>query len=118
MDPITQYQQNAVATQSPGRIIVMLYEGAIKFLKSAKSALQQQDMSEFVRCMSRTGDIIDELDVSLDVDRGGEVAANLRSLYGFLRQHLLQAQIKKDPRMIDEAVRILHDLHEGWKAIA
>ncbi len=117
MDPIAQYKQNAVTTQSPGVIIVMLYEGAIRSLSSAEAALKNHDYGEFAECMSRAGNIIDELDVALDMDRGGQIAANLRSLYEFLRRHLLKAQIQKDAQMIKESVSLLQDLYEGWKSI-
>jgi len=117
LEGIEQYRQNAVTTQTPERLIIMLYEGAIRFLKRAKSSLRDNDLVEFAACMSKAGNIIDELDIALDLEVGGDVAANLRSLYDFLRRHLLRAQIKKNVQLIDEAIRILEDLNDGWKSI-
>jgi flagellar protein FliS len=117
MSVIKAYQENAVTTQSRGRLIVMLYDGAIKFLEQAIREIDKQDWIAKGRYINRAVAIVDELDLSLDMEPGGEIAMNLRKLYDFLRRHLNQANLHRDPARIREAVTILKELNEAWKAI-
>jgi len=107
-----------VATQTPGQLIVMLYEGAIRFLHQAIAAIEAGDHKEKARLIGKATDIIAELNCSLDVEAGGEVAANLRSLYNFSLRHLHEAILKSDPQMVRDVIACLAELNEGWKAIA
>ncbi len=118
MDGIQSYQENAVTTQSPENLIVMLVDGAIRFLNKAIEELDAKNHGEKGKYITRALDIINELDVSLDMETGGDISQNLRSLYDFMRRHLNQANIKKDPEMIREVINILQDLNEGWKVVA
>lgn len=110
-----QYRQTAIQTAPPEQLVVMLYDGAIRFLEQAKLGLQEgKDVSE---ALSRAEDIIVELASSLN--RGaGEVADNLARLYDFWIQWLLQAQIRRDTTKIDEVLGMLRDLREAWASIA
>lgn len=117
MNGITTYRENAVATQSRGRLVVLLYEGAVKFLRLAIQQIERQDWAGKGMYINKALAIIDELDACLDMDKGGEIALNLRKLYDFLRRHLGEANLRRDPQRIREAVKILEELNEGWKAI-
>jgi flagellar protein FliS len=117
MDGISAYNENAVTMQSRGRLIVMLYEGAIRFLKQALQELQAGRFHEKGQLINKAVDIIDELSFSLDAEAGGEVAANLRRLYVFMVRHLNEANVRKDPQRIREVIALLEDLNQGWKAI-
>ena len=117
MNGIGAYQENAVVTQSRGRLIVMLYDGAVKFLKQAIAEIERKDWAAKGVYINKAVAIIDELDHCLDPEAGGEVATNLRKLYDFLRRHLTEANFHRDPRRINEAIKILEELNEGWKAI-
>jgi flagellar protein FliS len=68
--------------------------------------------------MRRAEAIIDELRVTLDRDKGGEIAANLDALYGFSRSHLLKAWTEQDPGKIDEVSRLMTELRDAWAQIA
>ncbi|MHC4757330.1 MAG: flagellar export chaperone FliS [Planctomycetota bacterium] len=114
---IETYQNNAVTTQSKGRLIVMLYEGAIKFCNLAIKEIEAQNWDEKGNYINRARDIIFELNTVLDMDAGGEIAMNLRRLYCFMDRHLSQANSKKDPEKIREVIKLLEELNEGWKAI-
>ena len=118
MSRIDAYRKNAVATQTPGQLIVMLYEGAIRFLHQATAAIQAGDHKEKARLIGKAADIINELNCSLDVEAGGEVARNLRSLYNFCLRHLHQAVLTSDAQMVSDVIACLSELNEGWKAIA
>ena len=117
MDGLNAYAENNIATQSPGGLIVMLYEGAIRFLKQALLELEAGNAPEKGRLISKAAAIIDELNVSLDMEAGGEVAQNLRKLYNFAVAHLDQANLKKDPQRIRDVIGILEELLQGWKSI-
>ena len=117
MDGISAYNENAVTMQSRGRLIVMLYEGAIRFLNQALQELQAGRFHEKGQLINKAVDIIDELSFSLDAEAGGEVAANLRRLYVFMVRHLNEANTRKDPQRIREVIALLEDLNQGWKAI-
>ncbi|MFW6132396.1 MAG: flagellar export chaperone FliS [Planctomycetota bacterium] len=118
MNPIAAYQENAVTTQSRGRLIVMLYDGAIKFLRQALDALEAGDDARKGTCIVKAQRIINELNNCLDIEAGGEVATNLRRLYDFMSRHLVQANTRKDPQAVRDVIGLLEDLNEGWKAVA
>ena len=118
MSGIAAYRENSVTTQSKGRLVVLLYEGAIKFLRQATAGMQRQDHARKGQCILRAMDIINELDCSLDTESGGEIAQSLRSLYGFMRRHLCDANTQRDPQRIEDVIRLLEDLLEGWRAVS
>jgi flagellar protein FliS len=118
MNGIETYQQAAVGTQSRGRLVVLLYDGAIKFLKLAVRELQAGNFAAKGQYINRAQDILNELNAVLDLDTGGEVAKNLRGLYVFMNRHLRHANIKRSPEMIQEVIDLLEELNQSWKAIA
>ena len=118
MDGIKTYQETAVTTQTQGKLIVMLYEGAIKFLKLAIKEIQAGNPEEKGKYINKALDIINELNAVLDMEQGGEVAINLRGLYMFMIRHLTEANIKQDARKVNEIITLLQELNQSWKAIA
>jgi len=117
MKGIGAYQDTAIRTQSRGRLIVMLYDGAIKFLKLAIQELQAENYAAKGQYINRAQDVINELNAVLDMEAGGEISQNLRKLYIFMGRHLSQANAKRDPQMIQEVVNLLEELNQSWKAI-
>lgn len=117
MKAISAYTENEVATQAPGRVVVLLYEGAIRFLKQAIAEIQAGLPAQKGQFITKAVAIIDELNTALDMEVGGEVAQNLRNLYLFMNRHLFQANTKSDIQMIREVISLLEDLNGGWKAI-
>jgi len=115
---IRTYQEHALATQTRGRLIVLLYEGAIKFLEQAKAELAAGNWAAKGTYINKALAILNELDACLDMERGGEIAANLRRLYHFMIRHLTEANTHRDPQRIQDVIDCLKDLNEGWKAIA
>lgn len=118
MNAVSVYQENTVNTQSQGRLIVMLYDGAIKFLRQAQESIAVADISSRNRYISKARDIVFELNTSLNMEQGGRIAQNLRSLYNFLWRYLGDANLKNDPRMIDKAIGMLDDLAGAWRKIS
>jgi len=117
MDGIEAYQETAVATQNKGKLVVMLYEGAIKFLKMAIKEIETKNPEEKGKYISKVIDILFELNRILDMEAGGEVAINLRKLYIFMGRHLTEANTKQDTKKIEEVIKLLEELNQGWKAI-
>jgi flagellar secretion chaperone FliS len=117
MRGIHTYQENAVATQTRGRLVVLLYEGAIKYLRLATKELEAGDYAAKGEYINKAVAILNELNSCLDIDAGGEVAQNLRKLYHFMIRHLGEANVRRDPQRILDVIKCLDELNEGWKAI-
>ena len=118
MNGISAYQENTVTTQSKGQVVVMLYEGAIRFCRQAVQGIEQKDYAEKTRRIHQAIAIVDELNAALDMEAGGEICTNLRSLYDFMSRHLNEADLKADPHRIREVIGLLEELKEGWRAVA
>ena len=109
-----QYKHTQVTTVDKGRLIVLLYEGAINFLRQAKESVEAGDIAGKSNNINRALDIIAELNQSLNMNEGGEISINLRRLYLFWSEHLIQAKIRKDTRNLDEVLGMLDSLNEAW----
>jgi flagellar protein FliS len=118
MNGIGAYQEPAVCTQNRGQLVAMLYDGAINFLKQAIADLEKEDFASKGIRIAKAMDIILELNTVLDMEKGGQIAQNLRSLYNFMHHHLSQANIKKDAKMVQDVINLLEELKQGWQAIA
>ncbi len=117
MKGVETYQETAVTTQNKGKLVVMLYDGAIKFLKMAIKEIEADNPEAKGEYISKATDILFELNTVLDTEAGGEVAANLRKLYLFMGRHLSEANAKQDIGKIKEVIKLLEELNQGWKAI-
>ena len=117
MNGLGAYQENAVLTQSRGRLIVMLYEGAIRFMKLAVTEMEANDFEAKGRYITKAQNIISELNAILDMEVGGEIAINLRKLYSFMAGHLSKANAKNDPKLVNEVITCMDELLQAWKEI-
>jgi flagellar protein FliS len=117
MNGVSAYQETSIATESKGRLVVMLYDGAIKFMRLATKELEAKDYEAKGRYIDRAQDIINELNAVLDMESGGEIAANLRKLYVFMSKRLSEANVQRDPQIIREVISLMEELNKGWRAI-
>ncbi len=117
MDQVSVYKETSVSTQNKGRLVVMLYDGAIKFMRLAIKALEAGDNEAKSRYINKALDVINELNAVLNTHEGGEIAANLRKLYLFMSNRLAEADIKRDPQRIRDVISLMEELNQGWKAI-
>jgi len=117
MKAVQAYHNAAVTTQSKGRLIVLLYDGAIRFMKLAIKELEARNYEAKGRYIGRAQDIINELNAVLDIDAGGEIAVNLRNLYCFMNRRLAEANTRRDPQMIREVITLMEELNQSWRAI-
>lgn len=108
------YFEQSINTASPAKLVEMLYTGALTFLEQAKKAIEEKDMVTASNKIVRVEDIVMELNISLDLDKGLEIGKNLRSLYTYIYKILLDANSKKDLQMLDEAYKYLKELHDIW----
>lgn len=107
------YQQNEVLTASRGKLLLMLYDGAIKFLRFSKVAIDEANIENTNKYLCKVQDIISELMVSLDMKY--EISKSLYALYDYMKYRLIQANIKKDKAMVDEVLGMLVELRETWE---
>lgn len=119
-NPLNAYKQTAVKTAGQGKLIVMLYDEGIRQLDMALKFLAEEKppVDKIHNAIVKTQDVVTELMVSLDFDKGQEIAKNLFSLYMYFNQQLLEANLSKDARVIREVRRLMAELRGAWATIA
>lgn len=110
--------ETGMTNASPLRLVIMLYNGALKAIYAAKTAIAHGDTAIKGEAISRASAIVDNgLRASLDVQAGGEIAANLDALYEYVVSRLLYANLKNDQASLDEAARLLSELRGAWEEL-
>lgn len=107
------YKQNQVGTATPEDLTLMLYEGAIKFIKRTKQAILDKDYNAAHNMNTRVQDIVSELIITLD--RKYPVAEQMLLLYDYLKNRLIEANINKDPAILEEVEGFLIEFRDTWK---
>ena len=110
-----QYAETKIQTASSGDLVVMLYQGCVKFLRLSKKSIEDKNYQNANEYLIRSQDIIMELLTTLDAEKGGEVAQNLAALYEYNYRRLIKANMDKDTEIIDEVEDIMLELLEAWK---
>ena len=113
-----KYKQTSIQSASRERLLLMLYEGAIRFTKQAIIALEKGDLAEKGVQIGKVYDIVLELMNTLDHKIGGEIAANLEQLYMYITRELTQANINNDVKPLQSVLKVLETLYQGWKEAA
>jgi flagellar protein FliS len=111
------YKESSIMTATPERLVVMLYDGAHRFLTQAAVAMRANDLAQSNDRLQRAEAIISELNVTLDMS-AGEIADRLRAIYPFSRRQLTEARLERDPQKIETVSRMLGELRESWAQIA
>jgi len=111
------YQQQSILTATPGKLVVMLYDGAVRFLKQAAAAMRDERRAQADERLRRADAIIEELQLTLDLE-AGEIASNLQGIYVFSRRHLNEARVERDPEKVDQVAGLLSELRGSWAQIA
>lgn len=111
------YKATEILTADPAKIILMLYDGAISFMYQASSAAESKQYIERANKISRVNSILLELLSSLDFEKGGEIAKNLREIYVFLVKELLKADHQNDAELIQRCAQVLEIIRDGWKEV-
>ncbi len=114
-NPYQAYTDGSIFSESPMNLVVALYEGALDATRQAESAVRARDIPGRTKAINKAISILTELLVSLDLERGGEIAQNLKRLYPYMQQRLLHAHIKQVAEPIVEVSNLLATLLEGWR---
>ena len=118
------YQKTNINTASQGRLVVLLYEGIVKQLTTAVTYIEKDgkiapgNIEKYGICVQKAQAIITELQVSLDMEKGGDIARNLMSLYVFFNEELLAANINHDKEKLEFVLRMTKELAESWRQVA
>ena len=118
LNPYQQYRATKVETAGSVDLVVMLYQGAVKFIRLSIQAMEQNDPKAAHTNLVRAQDIIVELLGSLNHEAGGPIATQLASVYDYCFRRLVTANVKKDPAPAREVIGILRDLGTAWQEIA
>ena len=117
-NPWSSYRQVATQTATPGQLVLMLFDGAIRFLERARLGFEETDPLAFNLAVNnniqRAQAIIHELNSSLNLAAGGEVAANFQRLYDYMDDRLMESNFKKSETGINDVLRRLGVLREAW----
>ena len=109
-----QYRKNQISTSSQGRLILMMYEGAIRFTSLALESMDKGDLANQGKYIQKAHDIVNELSLALDFKKGGDTAPRLESLYQFVLSQLTLANIKSEKKPLQTVLNILNPLLEAW----
>jgi flagellar secretion chaperone FliS len=115
---INAYRQTEIQSRTPLELVVMLYDGALRFLTDASAAAARNDRRARAEGVSKALAIVCELQNTLNVEAGGEIARQLDGLYGYMTSRLLDATAKRDDAALGEVHRLLSTLRDGWAEIA
>ncbi len=113
-NPYAQYRQTAAETATPTRLVVMLYDGAIRFLSAALPEMQARHLDAQSRLIGRAQAIIAHLQSTLDFGAGGDVATGLNTCYVALYDALTDANIHDRPERVQQSIDALRELREAW----
>lgn len=116
-NPYRAYQKTQVTTAKPEKILLMLYEGAIKFNKIAIQKMKEKNVAEKGKNISKTLAIVSELMNTLDHEKGGQLAADLENLYMFMMDKLIDANMHNNVENLEAVERLLTTLYTAWQDV-
>lgn len=103
-----------VAAADPHKLIVMLMDGALERIATARGCIERKETGEKARLLNRTVSIIGELRSSLDINAGGQIAVNLADLYEYMCRCILKANADNNVKQLDEVSKLLHEIRAAW----
>ena len=112
VNPYQQYKENAILTASPEELVLMLYNGIIRFIEEAKGTIEKKDYMAANNSIQRAQDIITELMLTLDMNY--DISKNLYSLYDYMLRRLIDANVKKDVTILEEVKGFAIELRDTW----
>lgn len=112
-----QYTNMSVTTVDRGRLLLMLYDGCIRFLKHAKMGLEAKDIMKFAKYLSKSQAILAELMATLDFEKGGDIARDLDRIYDFCIFHLTEANLEKNPEKIGRVISVIETITSAYREI-
>jgi flagellar protein FliS len=116
-NPYSNYRKTQVITSSKEKILLMLYEGAIRFTKHAHKDLLEGNIASKGKYVSKSTAILSELMATLDFEAAGDLARDLESLYVFMIDKLIEGNIKNDAECFVVVENLLRTLYDAWKDV-
>lgn len=116
-NPYKKYQKTSIVTASREKILLMLYEGAIRFIKQATVAMEKGKVAEKGTAISKATAILSELMATLDFKIGGQIAIDLENLYVFMIDKLIEGNINNDTACLQHVEKLLLTLYGAWKDV-
>lgn len=113
--PYDNYMNNAVMSSNPGQLTLMLYSGAVKFIKQSVHAMDNKSISEAHHYLTKAQNIITHLRETLNMDY--ELSHDLDRIYEFINLQLVQANLKKDKSILEEVLPLVEDLRDTWSQV-
>jgi len=105
---------SGVAAADPHRLVVMLMDGALERIGSARGAIEHGEANARNHLIARAVDILQELRASLNMEAGGDIAANMADLYDYASKQLVRANLQNKPELLDEAANLLRQIRSAW----
>lgn len=115
MTGMDEYKRVQVGTADRVRIISLLFDGAINFLRMGREAMVSGDISTKGLCLGKATSIVGELSSALDMEVGGDISKNLKRLYDFVIDRIFHANMRNDREALDIAVKVLDTIRSGWR---
>ena len=115
--PYSAYERTNVETADQRQLILMLYDGALRFMQRATAKIEANDIEGAHNYLIRARDIVSELLATLKPEKSGEIGENLKQLYTYLFNRLVEANLTKDVAIVQEVAQLMGTLREGWASI-
>ena len=112
---LKQYKKTQIDTTPKEQILLMLYDGAVRFLHQAKEGFAEKNIEKIHNNLIKVQNIITEFETTLDMENGGEFAQNLFALYEFMNRQLVRANMKKDEGALDIVIKHMTELRDTWR---
>ncbi len=119
-NPLNAYKETNIKTASPVKLVIMLYDEALRQIDTAIELMEQGDkrLDRVNNAIIRAQDMVTELTVSLDFEKGGDIARNLNNIYFYFNQQLLDANIRKKPELLKPVRKLMAELRDAWQQIS
>ena len=111
----TAYRQTVVQTASPIEVVIMLYDALVRDLNSVIAAVRIQDVEERVRQSNHAFSLLQQLDLMLDHENGGDTAKELARVYSHVRARIIESQIKLDPAILERQIEFILQVRDAWQ---
>ena len=115
---VDAYRRTEAQSASPMQLVVMLYDGALRFLSEARAAQTTGDLARRAHALRRVTAIVAECHSTLDLERGGAVAADLDRLYSYISTRLLDVTVHRDATALEEVHKLMTTLRQAWAEAA
>jgi len=118
MNRSSVYKEVSISTSSPTNLVVLLYQGALRFLHEAVDDIKRQDYVHKRQSIDRAAAIVQYLQSTLDTEKGQEIARELNRLYDYITSRIYEGSTRLDCKPIEEVIKLLETLLSGWEQIA